>query len=72
MKKVIKKLLKQFINLLKIKTYYVVQIPSLENAFSNEDIDSAIKVVKSRRITMSQKPLSLKKIFQILLNPSTA
>tara|TARA_Y100000591_G_scaffold330673_1_gene362340 strand:+ start:125 stop:1291 length:1167 start_codon:yes stop_codon:yes gene_type:complete len=31
--------------------------PLLENAFSNEDINSAIKVVKSRRLTMSKKTI---------------
>lgn len=40
--------------------------PLLENAFSNEDINSAIKVVRSRRITMSKKTIEFeKKIFEL-------
>ena len=40
--------------------------PLLENAFSNEDINSAIKVVRSHRITMSKKTIEFeKKIFEL-------
>ena len=42
--------------------------PLLENAFSIKDINSAIKVVKSRRLTMSKKTLEFEKNFQNLLN----
>jgi len=37
--------------------------PLLENAFSNQDINSAIKVVKSRRLTMSKKTMEFEKKF---------
>ena len=37
--------------------------PLLENAFSIQDIDSAIKVVKSKRLTMSKKTLEFEKNF---------
>ncbi len=37
--------------------------PLLENAFSDKDINSAIKVVKSRRLTMSKKTLEFEKKF---------
>ncbi len=37
--------------------------PLLENAFSVQDINSAIKVVKSRRLTMSKKTLEFEKKF---------
>ena len=37
--------------------------PLLENAFSTQDINSAIKVVKSRRLTMSKKTLEFEKKF---------
>ena len=37
--------------------------PLLENAFSIKDINSAIKVVKSRRLTMSKKTLEFEKKF---------
>lgn len=37
--------------------------PLLENAFSNEDIKSAIKVIKSRRLTMSKKTIEFEKKF---------
>ena len=35
--------------------------PLLENAFSNQDINSAIRVVKSRRLTMSKKTMEFEK-----------
>ena len=37
--------------------------PLLENAFSNQDINSAIKVVRSRRLTMSKKTMEFEKKF---------
>ena len=37
--------------------------PLLENAFSDEDINSAINVVKSRRLTMSKKTIEFEKKF---------
>ena len=37
--------------------------PLLENAFSNQDINSAIRVVKSRRLTMSKKTIEFEKKF---------
>ena len=37
--------------------------PLLENAFSNQDINSAIKVVKSKRLTMSKKTMEFEKKF---------
>ena len=37
--------------------------PLLENAFSNQDINSAIRVVKSRRLTMSKKTMEFEKKF---------
>ena len=40
-----------------------LKYPLLENAFSNEDINSAIKVVKSRRLTMSKKTMEFEKKF---------
>ena len=40
-----------------------LKYPLLENAFSNQDINSAIKVVKSRRLTMSKKTMEFEKKF---------
>ena len=37
--------------------------PLLENAFSNKDINEAIKVIKSKRITMSIKTKKFEKKF---------
>ena len=37
--------------------------PLLEKAFSDEDINSAINVVKSRRLTMSKKTIEFEKKF---------
>ena len=37
--------------------------PLLENAFSNQDINSAIRVVRSRRLTMSKKTMEFEKKF---------
>ena len=37
--------------------------PLLENAFSNQDINSVIRVVKSRRLTMSKKTIEFEKKF---------
>ena len=42
--------------------------PLLENAFSNEDISTAIKVVKSRRLTMSKKTIEFEKKFSNFIN----
>ena len=37
--------------------------PLLENAFSAQDISSAIKVVKSKKLTMSKKTTEFEKNF---------
>ena len=42
--------------------------PLLENAFSNDDINKAMQVLKSRYITMSKKTKEFEKYFAQKLN----